>query len=406
MSIPRSEVHSLSTPYPYNPLILSLFAVVLAATSLGLQFFPDLLPQLKDQSEPNRATASLVNTDNPRRLASKGVSPFSHLTADVAETLAPSVVNIDVRIRQKEENDATSEMFRYFFGKDAAPPSPQEQASQGSGIIYDAKKGYIITNNHVVQGASQMIVTLDDGKAYPAKRVGNDPLTDLAVIQIQAPSASLKAAPLGVSNQLRTGDWVLAMGSPLGFDHTVTLGIISALARKVPGLNEEVPFVQTDAAINPGNSGGPLVNLEGEVIGINTAIAGHGQNIGFSIPSDTVKTVADQLIQSGHIKRPYVGLALGDLNPEIATQLNLFPATKGVVVIQVQAHSPAESAGLEEGDVIQSVNGVTTHTAKAFQNEIRQKQIGTRFQLDVLRDKKRVQLSLRSQEMQAQAFQP
>jgi S1-C subfamily serine protease len=230
-------------------------------------------------------------------------------------------------------------------------------------------------------------------------------LTDLAVIQLKSAEGKLKAAKLGNSAQLRTGDWVLAMGSPLGFDHSVTLGIVSAMARRVPDLNEEVPFVQTDAAINPGNSGGALVDLYGEVIGINTAILRNGQNIGFAIPSNTVKQVADELIAHGQVKRAYIGVMLAELTPEIIEQLDLFPAVKGVVVGQVVPNSPASKAGLQLGDVSQSVQGVDVSTPKAFQHVVRKEGIGKTLRLEVLREKKRLTVSLKSEAMNPQAFQ-
>jgi S1-C subfamily serine protease len=387
------------------PLTLSIVAVLLAGTSLVFQFFPHVLSSLQKPFSPvaEHASPSVPAPSQDTRQAIN--SPFSTVLADISESLAPSVVNIEVRMRPANVN-ADDELFRYFFGNQGFPfpQAPQEQGGQGSGVIYNAKKGYIITNNHVVQGATQMQVRLNNGKAYTAKLVGSDPLTDIAVIQLKSPEATLTAAKLGDSSHLRTGDWVLAMGSPLGFDHSVTLGIVSAMARRVPDLNEEVPFVQTDAAINPGNSGGALVDLYGEVIGINTAILRNGQNIGFAIPSNTVKQVADELIAHGQVKRAYVGVMLSALTPEIIEQLDLFPAVKGVVVGRVMPSSPASKAGLQLGDVIQDVQGVEVLTPKAFQALVRKEGIGKRLRLGVLRDKKRVTISLKTETMNPQAF--
>jgi serine protease Do len=390
------------------PLTLSFIAVMLAGTSLAFQFFPHLLSSLKEPFSPMENHASTAVPAPSRETRQAINSPFSSVLADISESLAPSVVNIEVRIRPQGGQGITAEdeLFRYFFGNQGFPfPAPQEQGGQGSGVIYNAQKGYIITNNHVVQGVTDLQVRLNNGKVYNAKLVGNDPLTDLAVIQLKSPLGKLKAAKLGNSAQLRTGDWVLAMGSPLGFDHSVTLGIVSAMARRVPDLNEEVPFVQTDAAINPGNSGGALVDLYGEVIGINTAILRNGQNIGFAIPSNTVKQVADELIAHGQVKRAYVGVMLSELTPDIIEQLDLFPAVKGVVVGQVVPNSPASKAGLQLGDVIQSVQGVDVLTPKAFQDVVRREGIGKTLRLEVLREKKRLTVSLKSEAMNPQAFQ-
>ena len=386
-------------------LTLSLIALVLASTSLAFQFFPHLLLNLKEPFalEAKHASASVPV---PPRITRKSLnSPFSSVLADISESLAPSVVNIEVRMRPQGVS-SEDELFRYFFGNQGFPfpQAPQEQEGQGSGVIYNAQKGYIITNNHVVQGATQLQVRLNNGKVYAAKLVGSDPLTDLAVIQLQSSDVQLTAAKLGNSSQLRTGDWVLAMGSPLGFDHSVTLGIVSAMARRVPDLNEEVPFVQTDAAINPGNSGGALVDLYGEVIGINTAILRNGQNIGFAIPSNTVKQVADELIIRGQVKRAYVGVMLAELTPELSEQLGLFPALKGVVVGQVVPNSPASKAGLAVGDVIQAVQGIQVQSPKAFRDVVRKEGIGKRLSLKVLKNKKPMTISLKTQAMNPEAF--
>lgn len=403
---PTSNVLSFRQRRPSAlPLSLSLLAVLLAGTSLAFQLFPHLLSSVQKPFSPdaNHASPSVPAPSRDTRQAIN--SPFSSVLADISESLAPSVVNIEVRIRPQNVT-AEEDLFRHFFGGQGFPfPPPQAQGGQGSGVIYNAQKGYIITNNHVVQGAIDMQVRLNNGKVYTAKLVGNDPLTDLAVIQLKSAEGKLKAAKLGNSAQLRTGDWVLAMGSPLGFDHSVTLGIVSAMARRVPDLNEEVPFVQTDAAINPGNSGGALVDLYGEVIGINTAILRNGQNIGFAIPSNTVKQVADELIAHGQVKRAYIGVILAELTPEIIEQLDLFPAVKGVVVGQVVPNSPASKAGLQLGDVIQSVQGVDVSTPKAFQHVVRKEGIGKTLRLEVLREKKRLTVSLKSEAMNPQAFQ-
>jgi Do/DeqQ family serine protease len=324
------------------------------------------------------------------------------LIADVAEQVAPAVVNLDIEKNASSTGPIVQdtpalpftpfgeELFRRFFGFDASPENRMKRglrvppvAGNGSGVIIDTQ-GHILTNNHVVSRAEKITVTLNDGRKFAGKVVGRDRFTDLAVVKIEA--SGLKAAPLGSSQNLRPGEWVLAIGSPLGFDHTVTLGIISAISRRVPDINSNVDFIQTDAAINPGNSGGPLVNLKGEIIGINTAISGSGQNIGFAIPVDVVRQVADALVNKGSITRPYIGMAMGPLNPELAESLGLQKNTEGVVVSQVMANSPSEKAGFRSGDVIQRINGHRVQDPKAVQQLVRENPVGTTLNFQILRD--------------------
>jgi S1-C subfamily serine protease len=250
-------------------------------------------------------------------------------------------------------------------------------------VIVD-RNGYILTNYHVVTGANKINVTLNDGRKVPGKVVGQDRFSDLAVVKIDAPN--LQPAVLGDSKALRPGEWVLAIGSPLGFDHTVTLGIISAISRHVPDINSNVDFIQTDAAINPGNSGGPLVNLRGEVVGINTAISARGQNIGFAVPVSVAKQVADSLITSGKIVRPWIGVSMADLTPEISKSLGLPENTQGVVVAQVIPNSPSSRAGFRQGDVLQRIDGQRITTAKAIQDMVRQKPINSTLNFQILRE--------------------
>ncbi|WP_303673956.1 trypsin-like peptidase domain-containing protein [Vampirovibrio chlorellavorus] len=334
-----------------------------------------------------------------------------NLVADVAELVAPSVVNIDI-----EKNASvvapnlsglpfSDDLLRRFFGFDAGSGSPftpfggggtqsQVITGNGSGMIL-SKDGYILTNNHVVSTADKMTVTLNDGRQFPARLIGRDAVSDVAVIKIDAPN--LVPVSLGTSDKLRPGEWVIAIGSPLGFDHTVTLGIVSALSRRVPDLNTNMSFIQTDAAINPGNSGGPLVNLKGEVIGINTAISGRGQNIGFAIPVDTVKPIADTLIAGKQVIRPWVGISMVDLNPDLAKHVGLPPETQGVVIAQVMQNSPAYKAGLMQGDVIQKIDGKLATKADVVQESIRQKPISTKINLEILRNGHRIQVGVLSE---------
>jgi serine protease Do len=313
----------------------------------------------------------------------------SSLIADVAEAIAPSVVNIDVQkgggtayqqgdVPGMPFDDDLLNRFFGFGGGDGGNGSPffrfqipgrgglgaPTVTGNGSGVVID-NQGHILTNNHVVSGAKTITVTLKDGRKVEAKIVGRDRYSDLAVLKIDAPG--LVPAKLGASDKLRPGEWVLAIGSPLGFDHSVTLGIISAISRRVPDLNANVDFIQTDAAINPGNSGGPLVNLRGEVVGINTAISGRGQNIGFAIPVNTVKQVSDSLIAHGQITRPWIGISMTEMTPELSKSLGLPESTKGIIVAQVVPNSPADKGGFQQGDIIQRIDGKVVTDAKQIQ---------------------------------------
>ncbi len=366
-------------------------------------------------------TTGVMTTDLLRlhpaeaRLLPQQAQAFSPtLIADVAEQVAPSVVNIDVERTTKAQildypafpfND---EMLQRFFGfnQGTMPPfmqfrgggviPPRTISGNGSGMILN-HEGYILTNNHVVSSADKIIVTLQDGRKFPARIIGRDGYSDLAVLKIDAPN--LQPAVLGTGENLRPGEWVIAVGSPLGFDHTVTLGIISAISRRIPDLNSNVEFIQTDAAINPGNSGGPLVNLRGEVIGINTAISGKGQNIGFAIPVNVVKSVADALIQDGKIVRPWIGISMTELTPDISKSLGLPEATQGVVVAQVLPGSPAAKAGLKVGDVIQRIDGQVLKEAGHLQEMVRTKPIHSPMSLQILRNGQLVVANLQTEQL-------
>lgn len=265
----------------------------------------------------------------------------------------------------------------------------------GSGVILSAD-GQVLTNNHVIQGADQIVVTLRDGRKFDATVVGRDPMTDLAILKLKNAS-NLTPAKLGDSSKLRPGEWVIAVGSPLGFDHTVTLGIVSALSRQVPDINSNVEFIQTDAAINPGNSGGPLVNLKGEVIGINTAIVGSGQNIGFAIPSSTVKRISQELVSNGKVTRPWIGINMTNLSPELAKSLGLPENTSGIAVAQVIPGGPAEKAGLEQGDIIQRVDGKPMSSSKDMQDLVRSKPANSSLNLQILREGKMQAISVKTE---------
>jgi serine protease Do len=332
--------------------------------------------------------------------------------AQVASQVGPSVVSIQMTKVQKMPRGMTGNPFRFFFGPgpgspfggddddDDAPQMPgRKQRGAGSGVVIDAR-GYILTNNHVAGDADELKVTFQDGKTLPAKVVGADPRTDLAVIKVEPGDYKLKAATLGDSEKVQVGEFVMAIGNPFGLDHTVTIGVLSAKNRGGLGKTQYEDFLQTDASINPGNSGGPLVNVDGEVIGINTAILGPGGNIGigFAVPSSMAKPIADQLIANGKVRRPYLGILMQDLTPELAKSMGKAPE-KGAIVSNIQPGSPADKAGVKPGDVIVAVDGQPVDGSKAVQRTVLTKKIGQKVDVQVWRDGKEVKLAATTSEL-------
>ncbi|MDA8108543.1 MAG: trypsin-like peptidase domain-containing protein, partial [Betaproteobacteria bacterium] len=282
--------------------------------------------------------------------------------APLLERVTPAVVNIAVLQKSPEEDNPLLQdpFFRRFFG---LPESSQPQMAAGSGVIVDAKNGYVLTNRHVIKDATQVMITLKDNRRFPARVIGSDAGTDIAVLQIKA--EHLSALPFGDSDALRVGDFVVAIGNPFGIGQTVTSGIVSALGRS--GLSPEgyEDFIQTDAPINPGNSGGALVDLRGELVGINSAIIGpSGGNvgIGFAVPSNMAHAVMEQLIRFGKVKRGRLGISMKDLTPELARTLGV-TAEEGAVIAEVQNDSPAARAGLQPGDVVVAIDGRPVRSA-------------------------------------------
>ena len=299
----------------------------------------------------------------------------------------PGVVNIAVRGRVKEQNPLLQDpFFRRFFNL-PQNQQPQERETQaiGSGVIVDPAQGYILTNGHVVENATRIEVTTYDKRRFPARLVGRDAATDIAVLRIQA--SNLTAVPMGDSDRLQVGDFVLAIGNPFGLGQTVTSGIVSALGRSGLGVEGYEDFIQTDASINPGNSGGPLVNLLGQAVGINTAILAPGGaniGIGFAVPINMARRVMDQLIRFGEVKRGRIGVAIQDLTPDLAQAMNT-AHTSGAVIARVDPGSPAERAGLHSGDLVVAVNGVAVHSGTQLRNAIGLARIGDEVGLTVAR---------------------
>ena len=308
--------------------------------------------------------------------------------APVLEKSTPAVVNVFTRstVQIKQNPLLEDPFFRRFFD---IPQQPRQHESQslGSGVIIDANKGYILTNHHVIKGADDILITLRDGRKLEAKLVGADPESDVAVIKVAA--GNLTALPLADSDKLRVGDFVVAIGNPFGLGQTVTSGIVSALGRTDLGIEGFEDFIQTDASINPGNSGGALINLSGELIGINTAIfsrSGGNIGIGFAIPINMARDIMQQIIDYGEVQRGRLGAQAQDLTPELARAFDLQNQQTGAVVVKVITGSPAARAGLRVGDVITNVNQRPVHTAGDLRNVIGLLRVGTEVRLTVMRN--------------------
>ncbi|HEY9654584.1 MAG TPA: HhoA/HhoB/HtrA family serine endopeptidase, partial [Crinalium sp.] len=332
--------------------------------------------------------------------------------AKAVNLVGPAVVRIDTErtVTRRSSPDPMLEdpFFRRFFGEDSFPQAPREEhlRGQGAGFII-ARSGVILTNSHVVNGADKVTVTLKDGRIFEGKVRGADAVTDLAVVKIDG--GSLPVASLGNSDQIQVGDWAIAVGNPLGLDNTVTLGIISTLKRSSAQVgipDKRLDFIQTDAAINPGNSGGPLVNDQGEVIGINTAIRADAMGIGFAIPINKAKAIKDQLAKGERIIHPYLGVQMTLLTPELARQNNsdpnsafVVPEVNGVIVVRVLPNTPAAKAGLRRGDVITQIDEQAVTTAEQLQAIVENSRLGQTLQVKVLRGDVTKQLPVQTAEL-------
>ncbi|MBE9156582.1 trypsin-like peptidase domain-containing protein [Nodosilinea sp. LEGE 06152] len=319
-----------------------------------------------------------------------------NLIADIVRQVEPSVVRIDASrtVRTNLPPMFQDPFFRQFFGNNM--PAPQQQQVQrgvGSGFITSAD-GRIVTNAHVVAGADEVQVTLSDGRSFSGQVMGADSVTDIAVIKIDA--QNLPTVAISNSDQIQPGEWAIAIGNPLGLDSTVTAGIISATgrsSRQVGVPDKRVNFIQTDAAINPGNSGGPLLNLNGEVIGVNTAIIQGAQGLGFAIPINTVQRISAELIENGRVEHAYLGIQMVNLTPELKQNINSDPnrpfsveADSGVLIGGIMPNSPAAQSGLREGDVIVAVEGRPVTESVAVQQAVEQSRVGQNLTLTLQRD--------------------
>jgi len=308
--------------------------------------------------------------------------------APMLEKATPAVVNIATRTHIRvQENPLLNDPFFRFFFRDF--PSPRmrkrEEQSLGSGVVVDTNKGYVITNYHVIDKADEITVTLRDGRKFEAKLIGGDSETDVALVQIKADK--LTALPLANSDELRVGDFVVAIGNPFGLGQTVTSGIVSALGRSGLGIEGYEDFIQTDASINPGNSGGALVNLRGELVGINTAIlapSGGNVGIGFAIPTNMTSKIVKHLVDFGEVRRGSLGIHVQDLTPDLAVAFSL-EGKKGAVVVEVDEDSPADKAGLKTSDVVIAINGESVENSMDARNRVGLLRIGEKVDIKILR---------------------
>ena len=313
--------------------------------------------------------------------------------APMLENVTPAVVNIatEGRVKQRQSPLFSDPFFRHFF-KIPDQPVERKTSSLGSGVIVDSERGLVLTNHHVIANAIQITITMRDGRQVEAEIVGADPKTDIAVLKI--PTENLTALKTTDSNELKVGDFVVAIGNPFGLGQTVTSGIISALSRSGLGIEEYEDFIQTDASINPGNSGGALVNLRGELVGINTAIfsqSGASHGIGFAIPINLALRIAEQILETGEVKRGFLGVSIQDISPSLAEAFGL-DKKNGALINKVLKDSPADKAGLQPGDVVISIDGKKVRNANDVRNRIGLLPVGEKIQFKLLRDGKEFEL--------------
>ncbi|MBV6623820.1 MAG: trypsin-like peptidase domain-containing protein [Rivularia sp. (in: Bacteria)] len=383
----------------------------LLAIIMGVLLGGNTLLVLPSQAEP----APTAFVDSSEFIAQKpsnanaAIGSSSFVTAAV-NRVGMAVVRIDTErtvSRRLPEPFTEDPFFRRFFGDLPRNLPPEELRGLGSGFIID-KSGLVLTNAHVVDKADKVTVRLKDGRKFEGKVQGADEVTDLAVVKINA-GGDLPVASLGSSSNVQVGDWAIAVGNPLGFDNTVTLGIVSTLKRpssQVGISSKRLEFIQTDAAINPGNSGGPLLNDRGEVIGINTAIRADAMGIGFAIPIDKAKQISSELQRNGRVAHPFIGIAMDDLTPEQARRINAnpnspiqVPEVKGILVRRVVANSPAAKAGIRIGDVIVAIDGESITKGEELLNIVENSGVGQNLQLKVRRGTRTQQISLRTADM-------
>jgi S1-C subfamily serine protease len=379
-------------------LLLGAGGVVVGDRLLNAQ--PSAPSQPSAVESPIVPERSVVRTEAPVSRSSAAVPQNSNFIAEAAQRVGPAVVRIDSQRTVSGRGFGSQDPFGRFFGENA-PPSSRVQEGTGSGFIIDAN-GIILTNAHVIDGADRVTVVLTDGRRFEGEVLGQDIVTDVAVVKIEA--TDLPTVPIGDSEQLQPGEWAIAIGNPLGLDNSVTVGIVSATGRSSADIgvsDRRVGFIQTDAAINPGNSGGPLLNQQGEVIGMNTAIISGAQGLGFAVPINTVQRIADQLVANGEVQHPYLGVEMLPLTPELKEQINADPSTnftvtdeEGILIVRVAEGSPAAAAGLQAGDIILSIGNQAASDVSAIQKTVESSQIGQALPIEVRRNGETLRLSV------------
>ena len=386
-------------------LALVLFGAGLGVGGDYLLANNSLLSGTSAVAESNSATESATEANNQVPAQSSAMVTSNPIAAIVKE-VGPAVVRIDSSrtVKNPQAEMFNDPFFRNFFGSQGPQmPDTRVQRGMGSGFIIN-NNGTILTNAHVVAGAEKVTVTLKDGRTFEGRVMGRDSVTDVAVVKVDA--QNLPVVRVGDSQALQPGETAIAIGNPLGLDNTVTEGIISATGRssgQVGIPDQRVNFIQTDAAINPGNSGGPLLNQRGEVIGINTAIIQGAQGLGFAIPINTAQRISDQLIASGKVEHPFLGIQMATLTPEVKQEINSNPNSglsvsddQGVLVIRVVPDSPADRAGLRAGDVISQIDGQAVKDADALQQVVESSQVGTNLQLALKRNGQEMNLAVKA----------
>ncbi len=408
----ESEAPNSNTHRPKrDPWRKPLTAIALVGLGAGIVVTGNYLltgnPPLSWSFYPTAIATPTVPTIS----ASQPTTTPTNFITQVVGKVGPTVVRIDATktVRNSAPDVFNDPFFREFFGNQIpTPPSKEIVRGVGSGFIFNSN-GEILTNAHVVNGADTVNVTLKDGRTFKGKVLGADPVTDVAVVKVQADN--LPTVALGDSSALKPGEWAIAIGNPLGLDNTVTAGIVSATGRSSGAVgipNERINFIQTDAAINPGNSGGPLLNAQGQVIGMNTAIIQGAQGLGFAIPIDTAKAIANQLVAKGTVEHPYLGIEMVTLTPDMQKQINHDPnssltvnRTQGALVVRVIPDSPAAKAGLRVGDVIDQINGQTMKDSNSVQQIVENSQVGNNLQVSLYRNSQSIKLAVKTASMPA-----
>lgn len=372
-------------------LLITIFS---GCDSIDLSFFKNLFSSKKT-----------IFSEQPQKITPpEQIINIQQAFEKVAEVALPAVVNIytnqKVRVRPFypmpfDDSPLFRDFFEDFFNDILPKEREYKSTSLGSGFIISSD-GYIVTNDHVVRNADEISVKLHDKRTFKARVVGRDPKTDVAVIKINA--NNLAFLKFGDSGKIKIGQWAIAVGNPFGLNGTLTVGVISATGRSNLGIETYEDFIQTDASINPGNSGGPLLNIYGEVIGINTAIVAAGQGIGFAIPANMAKNIIEQIIKKGSIERSWLGVGIQKLTPELAESMGIKKA-EGILVNRIYENSPAEKAGLKEGDVILECNGTKLEDPSDLQKIVIGSPIGTVLKLKVLRENKTIFIDIKTDKM-------